>query len=257
MTTHQAMKNLITTILIISVSTAAFSQKTFILSRQVKNGFLAVSGGGSLPLGKFAGVSSVDKQSGFASPGFSVNISAGYKVAGPVGLMVRAEQHHNPINTDAMLQSLYRNETDVWVASPAQWTTTTFMAGPYVTIPMGRLSVDVRLLAGQARATLPNTYMHGNFGNTENTVENTGGQSTALALGGGLALQYRLGRSISLQLTGDYSRADLAFTNLTTKVWSSNTGRSQTSQFNGSRVVEVVSGSVGVVFLFGNGNRPF
>ncbi len=251
------MRNLFIILLIINLSTAAFAQRSFILAHQTKNGFLAVSGGGSLPVGRFASVSPVDKQAGFTSPGISVNVSAGYKVAGPVGLMVRAEQHRNALNTDAMLKDLYRTEADVWAASPAEAITTTFMAGPYITFPMGRLSVDARLLAGQARATLPNTFMHGNFGTTETTVENTGGQSTALALGGGLALRYRLGRSISLQLTGDYSRAELPFANLTTKVWSSNTGRSQTSQFDGGRVLEVVSGSVGVVFLFGDSNRPF
>lgn len=251
------MKKLVLIVIAVSLSTTGFCQKTFILSRQVKNGFLAVAGGGSLPVGKFASVSSADKQAGFVSPGFSLNISAGYKVAGPVGLMVRAEQHRNALNTGAMLKNLYRTETDVWVASPAQWTTTTFMAGPYVTIPMGRLSVEARLLVGQARATLPNSYMHGNFGNTETTVENTGGQSTAFALGGGLAFRYRLGSSLSVQLATDYSRAELPFADLTTNVWSSNTGRSQTSNFDGSRVLEVVSGSLGVVFLFGNGNRPF
>ena len=251
------MKKTVLLVFAIGLSSAAFSQKAFILSRQVKQGFLAVSGGGSLPVGKFASVSSVDKQAGFASPGFSLNVSAGYKVAGPLGLMVRAEQHRNAFDTNAMLKNLYRTETDFWVASPAQWTTTTFMAGPYYTMPLGRLSVDARLLAGQARATLPNTFMHGNFGTNVTTVENTGGQSTALALGGGLALQYRLGTSLSVQLAADYSRSELPFDDLTTTVWSSNTGRSQVAKFEGSRVLEVVSGSVGIVFLFGNGNRPF
>ena len=251
------MKKLVLFLLAASLSTAAFCQKSFILAHQTKNGFLTVGGGGSLPINKFASVSSVDKQAGFASAGVSLNVSAGYKVAGPVGLMVRAEQHHNAVNTDAMLKSLYRTETDVWVASPAQWTATTFMAGPYVTFPMGRLSVDVRLLAGQARATLPNTFMHGNFGTTETTVENTGGQSQALALGGGLAVRYRLGRCLSLQYTTDYTRTNLPFAGLTTTVWSSSTGRSQTSTYDGNRALEVLSGSVGVVFLFGNGNRPF
>lgn len=218
---------------------------------------MSVGTGGSLPLGRFASSSAVDKEAGFADPGVSLNISAGYKVAGVVGLMVRAEQHRNALNTDAMVENLYSSETDRWVASPAQWTTTTFMAGPYISLPMGRLSVDAQLLAGQVRSTLPNAYLHGNTGSTETTVESTGGPSTALTLGGGLALRYRLGRCLSVQLTGDYSRADLSFTDLTTTVWSSNTGRSQTSRFNGSRAFEVVSASAGVVFLFGNSNRPF
>lgn len=250
------MKNVFLTILAVSVTTGLFGQKSFILSHQAKRAFVAVAAGASLPVGQFAGSSPTDGNAGMANTGISVNLSAGGRLLGPVGLMVRAEQHRNGLKTEAMLSDLYRAETDVWTAQADKWVMTTFMAGPYVQFPMGRFSVDARLLAGQAQATLPSTKMSGNFGNIDMGVETTGGQSTALALGGGVALRYRLGRCLSVQMTADYSRARFTFDDLNITAWS-NSGRTESLNFSTDRNVGVVSASAGVVFLFGNDYRPF
>ncbi|GAB2604207.1 outer membrane beta-barrel protein [Spirosoma areae] len=251
------MKKLFITVLAAGITTAAFCQKTFILSHQDKKGFFAVSAGASLPVGRFGSCSPVDDQACMAGQGLAVNVSVGYRIAGPVGLMVRGEQHRNSVNTNAMLNSLYRNDTDVWTAKADNWSIMTVMAGPYISIPVGgRFSVDARLLAGRALAVLPNTAMSGNFGRTEMSVKTTGSQSTALALGGGLSLRYRLGRSISLHLNSDYSRADFTFNNLTSTAVSAD-NRSESSKYSSNRVVDVVSVSAGVAVLFGNRYRPF
>lgn len=250
------MKKLFVTVLAAGMTTVAFCQKTFILSHQDKKGFFAVSAGASLPVGKFASCSPTDGQACMAGQGFAFNASAGFRIAGPVGLMVRGEQHRNTVNTSAMLDALYRNDTDVWTAKADNWSVLTVMAGPYISIPIGRFSVDGRLLAGRALAVLPNTSMAGNFGATEMSVKTTGSQSTALALGGGVSLRYRLGRSTSLNLNADYSRADFMFTNLTSTATTGSI-RSASSDYSSDRVVSIVSVSAGVAILFGNGYRPF
>jgi hypothetical protein len=238
------------------MTTLAFSQKTFILSHQEKKGFLALSAGGSMPMGRFASCSPIDGKAGMASDGIALSISAGYRFVGPIGLMIRGEQHRNSVQTHALIDALYRSESDVWTAQAGQWSITTVMGGPYISLPMGRFSFDARLLAGQATAVLPSTTMAGNFGNVDMAVKTTGSQSTATALGGGLSLRYRLGRSLSVHLNTDYTRSQLMFDNLTSTAWSSN-GRSESSLYSSGRVIDVVSLSGGVTILFGNSHRPF
>lgn len=250
------MKKLFVTVLAAGMTTAAFCQKTFILSHQDKKGFFAVSAGASLPVGKFASCSPGDDQACMAGQGLAFNISAGYRIAGPVGLMVRGEQHRNQVNTSAMLTALYRSDTDIWTAKADNWSVMTVMGGPYVSIPMGRFAVDGRLLAGRALAVLPNTAMAGNFGTTEMSVRTTGAQSNALALGGGMSMRYRLGRNTSVHLNADYSRAEFTFNNLTSTATNGAT-RSESLPYSSNRVVSMVSVSAGVAVLFGTKYRPF
>ena len=251
------MKKLFVTVLAAGITTVAFCQKTFILSHQDKKGFFAASAGVSLPVGKFASCSSDDSQACMAGKGLAFNLSAGYRLVGPVGLMIRGEQHINTVNTSALLKELYPAETDVWTAKADNWSTTTVMAGPYLSMPLsGRFSVDARLLAGRAFAALPNTSLDGNFGRTEMSVKTTGSQSTAMAYGGGATLRYRLGRITSLQLNADYSQATFIFNNLTSTAIS-NDKRSESSTYSSERVISAVSVSVGVAVLFSTKYHPF
>ena len=176
------MKKFFLTVLAAGMTTLSFSQKTFILSHQDRKGFFSISAGASLPIGRFGSVSSVDERAGFAKQGVALNVSAGYRIAGPVGLMIRGEQHRNTVNTKAMLDGLYRNETDVWTAKADNWSVTSVMAGPYVNIPMGLFSLDAHVLAGRAMAVLPGTAMSGNFGREQLSVERTGASATGLAV---------------------------------------------------------------------------
>lgn len=244
------------TVLAVWLTTFSFAQKAFILSHQDRKGFFALSAGGNLPIGRFASCSPVDKEAGMAGLGTTLSLSAGYQLVGPVGLMVRGEQHRNAIKTYALLDDLYRNETDTWTADADDWSVTTIMGGPYLVIPMGRFTLDTRLLAGRAWAVLPNTNMSGNFGSVDMWVKTTGSQSESTALGGGVSLRYRLGRNLSLHLNSDYTRARFVFDNLTTTAQSNN-GRSESSLFSSSRTVSTVSLSAGIALLFGNVNRPF
>ncbi|GAB3994472.1 hypothetical protein GCM10028807_32390 [Spirosoma daeguense] len=250
------MKKLFVTVLAAGMTTVAFCQKTFILSHQDKKGFFAVSAGASLPVGKYASCSPVDAQACMATQGISFNVSAGYRLIGSVGLMVRGEQHRNSVDTKAMLNSLYRNETDIWTAKADNWTITSVMAGPYITVPLGRFSVDARLLAGRAQATLPNTSMAGNFGTIEMSLKTTGSQSMATAFGGGATLRYRLGRNTSAHINADYTRADFLFHGLTSTATNGHQ-KSTSLPYSSTRVVDVVSVSAGVALLFGNRYRPF
>lgn len=251
------MKTLILTLLTAGLTTVSFGQKAFILSYQNKKGFLALSAGGSAPVGHFASRSSVDKRAGMADWGTAYNVSAGYRLAGQVGLMVRGERHQNPLQPGALVNAFYPNNTDSWTASAGNWTVTTLMGGPYVTFPMNRFSLDTRLLAGRAVAVLPATSLTGTFVEKRMMVQTTGAQSQAWAYGGGVTLRYRLSRSFALHVNGDYTQSAMRFDNLSSDVRSGSDDTSQRTTFSSDRLISTVSASAGISILFGNSLRPF
>lgn len=236
--------------------TLAYGQKSFILSHQDKKGFLMISAGSSIPTGRFASCLPTDVQAGMASKGSTLNLSAGYRLLGPIGVMVRLDQQHNAIQTPALLTNLYQNGTDRWTATAEDWLITTVMAGPYLSIPMSRFALDMRLMAGQASAILPSTSISGNYGAVSVLMQTKGTHDKTLALGGGLSLRYRISPGLSLHLNGDYNQAQFTFNNLSSSAESIN-GRSESSRYSSSRTIGTINVSAGVALLFGSSTRPF
>jgi hypothetical protein len=232
------------------------AQKGFILQHQPKNGFIAISGGVSLPVGKFAICSTRDEQAGLALQGTTASLSAGYRVIGPVGLMVRGDMFRNRVQPEALLDGLYRVQADNWTASTGYWAVTSITAGPYVNIPLGRWTMQLRATMGQATAICPSTSLRGRFLDIPLSIETAEARSVARSYTGGLTLRYRLGRSTALQLNTDYNRADFTFQDMKTATNSGN-GQGQTNLMTSFKPITVVNISVGITVLFGNRQRVF
>lgn len=250
------MKRLILIVFATGFATLALGQKAFIFSRQPKKGFFTIAAGSSLPVGHFASCSVANEKACMARNGVSTNISAGYQVTGRVGLMARYEQQRNSFRAEALLNGLIRNEGDQWTANAGDWSVSTLMGGPYINFPWGRASLDARLLAGHATAICPNTSLEGTAGGTSMSVQTTGSRSQAMSYGGGVTLRYRIGRSFSLNLNSDYTRAQFRFDNLTS-IAQTGSGRSESGLYSSDRIISAVSLTAGISVLFGNEHRPF
>lgn len=250
------MKRLFLSALLLASTLTSYAQKSFILQHQPKNGFVSVNGGISLPTSKFALCSTRDEQAGLAKQGTMLSLSAGYRVVGPVGLMVRAEVFRNRIHEEALLDGLYRIQGDQWTASSGYWAVTSITAGPYVNIPMGRWSLQLRATAGQAKGICPSTSLRGRFLDTPMSIETAEGQSVARSYNGGMTVQYRLGRSLALRVNSDYTQANFTFADMKTATNSGN-GQGQTSVMTSFKPISVVNLSAGITILFGNRQRVF
>ncbi len=235
---------------------SAQAQKGFILQHQPKNGFFTISGGVSLPVSKFAVCSTRDEQAGLAQQGTMASVSVGYRVVGPVGLMIRGEVFRNHIQEEALLDGLYRVQADNWTASSGYWAVTSITAGPYVNIPIGRWTMQLRATTGRATAICPSTSLRGRFLDIPLSIETAEARSVARSYNGGLTLRYRLGRSTALQLNTDYSRADFTFQDMKTATNTGN-GQGQTNIMTSFKPISVVNLSVGITVLFGNQQRVF
>lgn len=201
--------------LLLLTSSVGMAQKAFIYNTLQKNGFISVSAGISQPMGTFSSRTS-EEGSGMALRGQSMSVSGGYRMAGPLGLMARYEQTYNGIDPSALLAQYNQLPGDELTASAAtgragQWQTRSLMAGPYVTIPAGRVSFDLRAMAGQIWATCPETCVRGKWNHLNTVIRADNQEATAISAGIGLTARYRLTPAIALHVNGDYSSASFNF----------------------------------------------
>jgi hypothetical protein len=255
--TNTPLKRLLLCLALLPLSGVAVAQKSFILSYQPKNGFLTAAAGAVLPLGSFAAQSPGVAGSGLALPGLMAQVSAGYRLLGPVGLMARAEYSQLAIQTQDLANRPVADEAIYdWQAIAGRWQTMTVLVGPFVSIPLGRFSLDARVLTGRVRATCPAVNIIGQSADDElitiNTEQTT---ATTTATGAGLSLRYRLGRVLALNLNGDYTQADVPFHDVTTV---SRIGfRTQTTRAEGRQQIQTLSLSFGMTVLFTTRQRMF
>lgn len=219
------MKRLIFILLVVGNAAISFGQKTFILSLQDKKGFAAAGSGVSAPMGAFMTGSQMVR----LSPGWMQTVSVGYRLLGPVGLTT---------------QFSYSQHTETPSQTPANpFTIQTVLVGPYVSLPVNRFSVDVRLLIGQAALRHQSA--------TQQPLSDK-----AVAYGGGFGVRYRLSAAWSVHMASDYTQLyiranDTPPANLTNSLTA---GEVPGGMFQSVGNVGV---SAGIAFLFANAYRPF
>ncbi len=238
-----------------SVATVTLAQKSFILQYQPKQGFISLSAGVSLPTGDFANRLASCSESGFAESGRVMNLSAGYRLVGVFGLMGRVQQQTNYMSASSVLALPYIQDAKARVATAGKWTMTSALIGPYVSLPMGRFSLDLRALAGPATAICPATGVAGWYDTVPTAVSTSQGKARSTAYNGGFTLSYRLGRSLATQFSADYSTATFTFTDMTTTTQEGNNW--QTASGSGQKTISALNVQAGLTFLFGNRYRPF
>ena len=249
------MRLIYTALIFTNLTTLAVAQKSFILHLQPKQGFVTLSAGVSLPTGAFANRTAGSEQAGLARPGSTLSVSVGYRVAGVVGLMGRFQKQENGMDASALLALPLLTRADRRLATTGQWTITSTLFGPYLSIPLGRFAVDVRALAGPSTAVCPANGIEGSLGTVSMSVQTSAGQAKSIACGGGLVLSYRLGRVLSAGLTADYTTARYNFTDMTTTINDGSQVRLTT--VSGQKTISALSVTGGITYLFGNRYRPF
>ncbi len=249
------MKLIYIVLIFTNLTTLAVAQKAFILQLQPKKGFVTLSAGVSLPTGAFANRTADNEQAGLAGLGSTMSVAAGYRVAGVAGLMARYQQQANPMDASALLSLPTLTRADRRMATAGQWTVTSTLFGPYLSVPFGRFALDVRALAGPSTAVCPANSIEGSLGTVTMSVKTSSGQARSTAYGGGLSVSYRLGRVLSAGLHADYTTARYNFTDMTTTTNDGSQARLAT--VSGQKTISTLNVSGGLTYLFGNRYRPF
>ena len=212
------MKRISVLLPLLLTTSVGLAQKAFIFNTLQKNGFISVSAGISQPLGTFARKTG-DASSGMALRGQTMGAAAGYRLAGPLGLMARYEQTRYGIDPAALLNEYTQLPGDHLVVSVpggrrGQWQTRSIMAGPYLTLPIGRVAFDVRAMAGQMWATCPETCIEGQLNRLPTLIRTSNQEARAIAAGFGLTTRYRITPTVALNLDADYNSASFTFANV-------------------------------------------
>lgn len=242
------------------ITSASWAQTTFIYNSLQKNGFFAVSIGTSLPTGNFGKVVNCADGlgSGMAVAGRALSLSGGYRLGGPLGIMARYETVQHTIQPAALIQQYPQltGETSKAVASAGvkgRWQSRSVMLGPYVTIPLGRVAIDFRALAGQAWATCPETCVQGTVNLVETSYRSGNQESTAIGSSLGGTIRYRITPAFGLHISTDYSTATFRFNNIPLEEKAGNL--TSTTTYSANRTLSMVNFSTGLTVQFRSKNR--
>lgn len=249
-------------LLFLVVNTKAQNQqpvKTASVSGDVASSYLGVSIGAAVPMFKY-------RDSAFVTRGLSIAIDGGFllfktKQTG-FGFALKADYGSNPVDvsglTTQMNTTFYQETLDPNITGSVthvgNFTYEAAYGGIYITVPSGKFSTDLKLLAGYMYAGMPdiniNVYYNGSLvGISEQSAAYAGKLSASLGIG----LRYTPVPVLSIMLTGDFLYSRPAFTVTGVAVAQNSNGGVQVGNFTGtgSQYYEVVNISLGLAWTFG------
>jgi|GEM_PF-919773 len=185
------------------------------------NNYTGISMGVSVPLGDFASVDSANRQAGYGQSSFFLAFDGAYLFSPYMGVCGIFSFANTTLNTGRLKENIkarIRNDYPDLVLPEESyisynlgvWNQIRIHAGPQVSLPFNRLSIDIRVLGGISFILAPSNELY--FYNKETsqqfrTISDTK-QTVALGytLGGGL--RYLTPSHVILRLMVDYTYAE-------------------------------------------------
>ncbi|KAA2243023.1 porin family protein [Chitinophaga agrisoli] len=185
---------------------------TSVLSVQAQNkkdarSFIGITGGLSLPGGDYSKGDYNNDQSGFAKTGFNIGVTGAYYFKhshfGIGGIL--SYTHYGFKNAqglaDGYKEAFDVDSSTVYIKGNNQ--TINILVGPYYTVPLGKLSLDFRLLGGLVNATLPGNEVYLEDG-LDNRLKQDKSTASAFGWQGGAAIRYTIVPHIGVFAGVDY-----------------------------------------------------
>jgi len=181
------------------------------------NSFMSISFGGSIPQGDFGDTDPNNESAGYALTGFFLSFDGAYMFVPYVGIGGSLSFANNSINTvavrDQIKQYIEEYYPDLELPEDSQisydfgfWNNICIMAGPYFALPVGRITFDIRGVAGMNIILPPKTQMNFYIPPDEEFRSYREGQQTVAfgyKIGGGI--RYESKSSYVFRLMADYS----------------------------------------------------
>jgi len=186
--------------LLLLISLSSFSQKG--------TGYFGISMGTNIPVGEF-GKARLANESGFATSGFLMDFSGTYFFNYYLGGTAVFAFGMNGIQDEALQEKL---TLDLPPSVPpsaditfqlGNWSDVSILTGPVLTLPLGKINLDAKALAGVSFVHPPKTevsavYPTGSFNTSRNK------QDVVFGILTGLAIRYHLNDAYSLKFGMDY-----------------------------------------------------
>jgi hypothetical protein len=216
---------------------------------------VVLSGGYSLPIGKFASQQFNDPEAGFAGDGYFGQLGYERTLNRWLGLRLSGSLNVHNTNADPLIEQysglLPNPDTYTWESEVTRWRLGSVLLGPMVYTNRGKLMLEAHVLGGVVFATSPGVQLFGTSSTGQNAVEGriTAASTNAFGLGGGASVRFRLTEALGLQLTGDWVGSKVTLTDVPTYVKVGNFPPIQTA-VSRERFVGVINVGAGLIVGF-------
>lgn len=181
-------------------------------------GYISVGGGFNLPIGEYASTQANDNSAGYAKIGLHYQFTAAIPIAkSRFGVVAKAYLLSNELDENALLDNVIASYPSSYNTS---WTLTidgsqkinSYLGGLYYTIPLNKISIDFRAMAGLYAISVP-------FRSIELVVQDASGigfgnyyfnttVKNSIAYDFGTSLRYSITNHFCLLLNVDLLRLD-------------------------------------------------
>ncbi len=207
------------------IATLVFAVCTNVHAQDSKNGssgakgFIGISGGYSLPFGNFTKSDYLDLTAGFAKPGPAFSLDGAYFFNKHMGVGLVVSMSNYGIKNQDVLSAGYVEAfaVDEVTMTVGSYTMLNILPAFYYTLPMDKLNIDFRLMAGYSSLTTPKIQVQLEDQSDTPLIQeaSTGG---GLCLGIGAGVRYTFYKHLGAALRVDYFNSkpsvDIKYTNL-------------------------------------------
>jgi len=184
---------------------ALFTFATNNISAQPK-GYVAISGGIAVPMGKFGSTDMSDLESGYAKLGANFNLSCAYRLGENFGITAMINGRENPIDEDAMLRQLH-SQIDYTAGnlSTTNFSIGDWLLGGYGSFAISKItSLETRVMAGISTVTSPEVAFNVHDQGITKWIKQTSGSAKSFAYLVGAGLKFNAGDHICFLTNVDF-----------------------------------------------------
>lgn len=215
--------------------------------------YIGLNLGFSSPTGDYGSDSRSNADAAFAQTGFHISLAFNKVMAENVGFSVlvgRSSHKMDDSKLENILQDAYPYSGNPpynslsWSVSAGTYSTTSFMGGLLVALPMENGFFDIRFLLGYAVSTLPSIRISVDDGNTFEEQIQYSSTKGAMAMNIGAGFRLHINHYLSLALNVDWYRTKPTFD----QIVDSNFG--YTSDDTYSMTMTMLNPSIGIGYRF-------
>lgn len=205
------------------LSLALIASMALQATAQDQKGFVGISLGPSIPLGNFASKNVNSQEAGFAKPGATFDITAGYKLGGShFGIIATLRGQSYAYDTQPLVNDLsFQAPQFNWNVENSTWRTGSFLIGGFGSIPISeRVFLDARAMVGFANSTSPQLNITGTDLTDTFWVKRDSRSASSLAYLFGAGFKFDVAPKLYLLTNIDYMATSPEFSNvdLTTSI---------------------------------------
>ncbi len=219
---------------------------------------IGVSVGAGIPMSDFGkkdttGQNDTTKRTGWASTGFHFNVTAGYLLGGPVGVMVMIGGNMNSFDVTSYETATGFNNNvpsgETKTLTSTNYYIGQYLVGPFLSLPASdKLKIDIRLLVGLVTGNTPTQTESETAGSSNETIVTSGKDGSGFGYHFGAGIKYNFSDKMGLTVNAGYTGSSIAYTGYTDTESGVFSGTHTNTTLKQTMATSIVSVTVGLAF---------